>query len=68
MFYKCSKCGEKKELRRSKRSPNARSEYLALEEEMKLSKIAHLHKTSGDRRLCPVHLGELVEWQKVTFK
>jgi hypothetical protein len=65
MFYKCLKCGKKRELHRSKMSGNPREKYLALEREMKDSKLTHLHKTAGTRNLCPDHLLALVEWQRV---
>lgn len=43
MFYHCLRCGLKRELRRSQKPGNPREKYLALEREMKQSKIAHLH-------------------------
>jgi hypothetical protein len=64
IFYKCLKCGKRREIRRSKKPGNLREKYLALEREMKVSKIAHLHRGSGQRSLCPTHLLELVQWQR----
>jgi hypothetical protein len=66
--FNCLKCGEHGELHRSKYpEKNNRFKYLALEDELKDSKIAHLHKTTtGYRNLCPSCLSQLVEWQKAS--
>jgi len=65
IFYHCVKCGLKHEIHRSKKRGTLREQYLALEREMKTSKIAHLHKAAGQRNLCPKHLLELVVCQRI---
>jgi hypothetical protein len=64
MYYKCLRCGQKKELRNGTKTGNNRAKYLDLETKMEESKILQLKKTSGDRRLCLPCLEEISIWLK----
>ncbi len=64
MYYKCLRCGKKKELRRGSKTGNNAASYLADEKRLEQSKIVHLHKHTGQRNLCPGCLSELVRWQE----
>jgi hypothetical protein len=65
MYYHCLRCDAAKEIRIGPKTGGNATPYKALEKEMKESKIAHLHRTTGQRNLCPQCLEELVAWLRV---
>ena len=63
VYYVCKRCGDHKELRKSKNAVNPLSRYRDLEKKIAASEIVQLHKTRGTRNLCPPCLRSLVVWQ-----
>jgi hypothetical protein len=61
MYYRCRRCSEKKELRKSKIAGNPRDKYLTLERSVSESRVLKI-KDKGDRSLCPTCLRELANW------
>jgi hypothetical protein len=62
MYYKCLRCGNERELRTGTKTSNNKSQYLDLETKVQESKILQLKKTSGQRRICPPCLEEILVW------